>query len=101
MDILLMPLMAMGLAFIVAPFLALVPTIIFIFIYKRSKCWPVLLAAILWGIYAIYETGMYLRILCTGECNIRIDLLIIYPLLIFVSLFAVVFVIKWKKRDEA
>jgi hypothetical protein len=35
----------------------------------------------LWLLYAGYETGMQQRWLCTGECNIRIDLLVIYPVL--------------------
>ena len=29
---------------------------------------------------------MYLRVLCMGECNIRIDLLLIYPLLLIASI---------------
>jgi hypothetical protein len=39
----------------------------------------------LWLLYAGYETGMQQRWLCSGECNIRIDLLVIYPVL-FVGL---------------
>jgi hypothetical protein len=35
-----------------------------------------------WLLYAAYEVGMKQRWLCTGECNIRIDLLAIYPLLL-------------------
>ncbi len=37
---------------------------------------------IIWLVYAAYEVGMKERWLCTGECNIRIDLLIIYPVLL-------------------
>ena len=33
-------------------------------------------------LYALYETGMQQRWLCSGECNIRIDLLAIYPALL-------------------
>ena len=40
----------------------------------------------LWILYSIYEYLIYARILCSGECNIRIDLLLIYPLLIALSL---------------
>jgi hypothetical protein len=47
-------------------------------------------AAIAWLSYAAYETAMARRILCSGECDIRVDLLLIYPLLIAVSLAAVV-----------
>lgn len=35
----------------------------------------------LWLSYALYEFLMYRRVLCSGECNIRVDLLFLYPLL--------------------
>lgn len=37
---------------------------------------------LIWLLYAFYEFGMEQRWLCTGECNIRIDLLLIYPVLL-------------------
>jgi hypothetical protein len=37
---------------------------------------------VVWLLYALYETGMQRRWLCSGECNIRIDLLVIYPALL-------------------
>jgi hypothetical protein len=42
---------------------------------------------VVWLLYAFYEFGMKQRWLCTGECNIRIDLLLIYPMLLL-GLFA-------------
>ena len=48
--------------------------------WKRRRA--VVGAGALWLLYAAYETGMRLRWLCSGECNIRIDLLVIYPLLL-------------------
>jgi len=39
-----------------------------------------------WLVYASYETGMQQRWLCSGECNIRIDLFLIAPLLLLGSL---------------
>jgi hypothetical protein len=53
----------------------------------RRAAW---VAAIAWGGYAVYEWMMKLRILCTGECNIRVDLLLIYPVLLVISLVGVV-----------
>ena len=47
-------------------------------------------AGILWLVYAAYETGMRQRWLCSGECNIRVDLLVIYPLLLLALVAAVV-----------
>jgi hypothetical protein len=35
-----------------------------------------------WLLYALYEFGIKQRWLCTGECNIRIDLLVIFPALL-------------------
>ena len=36
----------------------------------------------LWLSYSVYEYLMYKRVLCSGDCNIRVDLLLFYPLLI-------------------
>jgi hypothetical protein len=47
-------------------------------------------AAAAWGLYTVYEYLMYLRVLCSGECNIRIDLLLIHPVLALLALAAFV-----------
>ncbi|HEU5041965.1 MAG TPA: hypothetical protein VFT84_14135 [Gemmatimonadales bacterium] len=39
-------------------------------------------AGLAWLAYAVYEVGMQRRWLCSGECNIRLDLFIIYPILL-------------------
>jgi hypothetical protein len=41
-------------------------------------------AGMTWLVYALYEFGMTRRWLCSGECDIRIDLLAIYPVLLVV-----------------
>jgi hypothetical protein len=43
-------------------------------------------AAIAWLAYAPYEWLMHARVLCSGECNIRVDLLLIWPLLLWATL---------------
>jgi hypothetical protein len=43
-----------------------------------------------WLFYGIYEYLMHFRVLCTGECNIRVDLLLLYPALALLSIIAVV-----------
>lgn len=68
------------------PLLALVPALVFAALYAKSKSRFVLPAGLFWLAYCPYEYGMKLRILCSGECNIRIDLLLLYPILILVSL---------------
>lgn len=78
----------LGGIFIPHPYIALIPTIIFGLFYYKSKNKTVLAAAVLWLVYAVYEELMLLRILCSGECNIRIDLLAIYPILSVLSVIA-------------
>lgn len=58
------------------------------------------LATALWALYAVYEYLMYVRVLCTGECNIRVDLLLIYPVLLTVSAVAVVSSLRARRADE-
>lgn len=54
----------------------------------------------LWVLYALYETGMRQRWLCSGECNIRIDLLAIYPALLAGSLAALISLIRGPKKPR-
>ena len=61
--------------------------------------------AILWATYAIYEYLMYTRVLCSGDCNIRIDLLAIYPGLLggtlWVGVAAAVSTIKRRRSSDS
>jgi hypothetical protein len=75
--------------FIGWPFLALLPAALFLTLYFRGRRPIVLFASLAWITYFPYEQAMKLRILCSGECNIRIDLLLLYPLLILISILAV------------
>ena len=76
--------------FIHQPFLALILAALFGLLYFRSKRLVVLVAALAWLAYFPYERAMKLRILCTGECNIRVDLLLFYPILAVLSVLAIV-----------
>ncbi|HQR70866.1 MAG TPA: hypothetical protein PLE54_09710 [Burkholderiaceae bacterium] len=49
-----------------------------------------MITALMWRAYFPYELGMKLRILCSGECNIRVDLLLLYPVLLLLSLVSLV-----------
>jgi len=75
--------------FIEWPWLAFVAAAAFAVLAKISHCRTARFAAGSWLVYGIYEFGMELRILCSGECNIRIDLFLIYPFLILASVLAV------------
>jgi len=48
------------------------------------------IAATAWAAYLVYEYLMYARVLCSGECNIRVDLLLIHPLLGLLAAAAVI-----------
>ena len=54
--------------------------------WRRTRSAAV--ATLLWLAYAVYETLMAMRILCSGDCNIRVDLLLAYPVLLAASLVA-------------
>ena len=79
---------ALGL-FIGWPETALLPAGVFLFLYSRYRQRGALVAALAWLTYYPYERAMELRILCSGECNIRVDLLLLYPLLAGLSLWAI------------
>jgi hypothetical protein len=63
------------------PWLALVPAVFFVLLFATSKSKLSLTAGGLWLAYVLYEYGMKSRLLCSGDCNIRVDLLGLYPLL--------------------
>ncbi len=74
--------------FIQYPWLALLVAGAFALLWRYRGRRSTALAAVLWTVYAVYEYLMHARILCSGECNIRVDLLFAYPLLVLVSLWA-------------
>ncbi|NJD87603.1 MAG: hypothetical protein FIB05_06285 [Betaproteobacteria bacterium] len=59
-------------------------------LWRASRSKAAAVAAVAWAGYGVYEYLMYARILCTGECNIRVDLLLFYPLLLALAVLAVV-----------
>jgi hypothetical protein len=76
--------------FIAWPWLALAPAVVFAWLYQRSRQRAGLVTAVAWAAYAVYELGMQRRWLCTGECNIRVDLLLLYPVLLVLTFTALV-----------
>lgn len=76
--------------FVAAPWLALGPALLFGVVYWRTRVRTVLIAAVAWLTYCLYEESVRRRILCSGECNIRVDLLLFYPVLLAISVVAVV-----------
>jgi len=58
----------------------------------------VLVASVLWAIFPFYNFWILTN--CSGDCNIRIDLLLVGPILLIVSVLALVSVVRraWRKR---
>jgi hypothetical protein len=81
-------------AFVEWPFLALLPAGLFVALYVRRRRAIVLVAGLAWLAYFPYEEAIKLRILCSGECNIRVDLLLFYPILTVLSVLAIVAYVK-------
>jgi hypothetical protein len=86
--------------FIAWPALALVPAVTFGALYAYGRRRLVLITAIAWLAYLPYELSMKLRILCSGECNIRVDLLVLYPVLAVLSVASVYVALRAKRRDR-
>lgn len=89
----------MGL-FIQYPFLAAVIGLVLLGLGGRSHRRGATAVGIMWLLYAVYETGMQRRWLCSGECNIRVDLLLIYPLLLIGLITAGVGLLRVPKRPR-
>jgi hypothetical protein len=87
--------------FIRWPLLALVPGLLFLGLYPIARRPVIILAGITWLLYGAYEMGMQLRWLCSGECNIRVDLLLIYPALALVSLLGVIGLLRGRPEQGA
>lgn len=86
--------------FIEHPLLAVVLGMLFLLGFWASRRPTVMLAALAWLAYASYELAMHFRWLCTGECNIRIDLLLIYPILLVLSGVAAAALARWRLRQR-
>ena len=79
---------------ILHPYIALIPAIIFGIIYYRLRKKILGFTASTWILYFIYETLNLLRITCSGDCGIRADLVLIYPLLIILTMVSIVQTVK-------
>jgi hypothetical protein len=72
------------------PILALIPAVLFTAFARWSRHPAARAAAAAWALYAVYEFLVSQHVLCSGECNIRIDLIPLYPALAAVSAFALI-----------
>jgi hypothetical protein len=84
------------------PLLAVVFGLLIVACFKLTRTLLALVTGVLWILYGFYEYLMQIRVLCSGECNIRVDLLLIYPILIVYTIASAVRVGKvlWQRYRE-
>ena len=80
------------------PWLGLIPAALFLAAHRASGGRLALVAGLAWLVYVPYEYAMLRRWLCSGECNIRVDLLLVYPALVLISAAAAVAVLRSAAR---
>src|ERR1044072_1274327 len=83
----------LGSVFIPRPWLALGPGLLFGLFYIAVRHRFLVITAAVGVAYAVYEYTLYRRWLCSGECDIRVDLLLIYPVLLLLSVAALVLLV--------
>ncbi len=54
--------------------------------FRMTRTRLALITSVLWIFYAAYEFLVQIRVLCAGDCSIRADLLLIYPILLIYTL---------------
>jgi formate hydrogenlyase subunit 3/multisubunit Na+/H+ antiporter MnhD subunit len=86
--------------FILYPWLAAVIGVLFVGLGQRRRRPTAIVVGGIWLLYAAYETAMRLRWLCSGECNIRVDLLLIYPLLLAATVVAIVNLLRTRRSPR-
>jgi hypothetical protein len=86
--------------FIEYPVVAAVIGALLLWLGRATRRRTAVAIGVVWLLYAVYETGMHERWLCSGECNIRIDLLAIYPALLVGSLAAAISLLRGPRRPQ-
>ena len=76
--------------FIEHPLLAAVIGILLVTLGRILHRGLATVAGVMWIMYSLWEFAIKQRWLCRGDCDIRADLIFIYPLLILGSVAAVV-----------
>jgi hypothetical protein len=76
--------------FVRYPLAALVPALLSLIGWESVRRRAAFYAGLAWLLYTVYEVGMQRRWLCSGECNIRVDLIFVYAVLGLFSLAGIV-----------
>jgi hypothetical protein len=85
------------------PLFAVVFGLLIVACFRLTRSRLVLVTGVLWIIYGVYEYLTQIRVLCSGECNIRVDLLLIYPILLVYTIASTFRTGKvlWQRRNTA
>ena len=86
--------------FILHPWLAAIIGVLLVELGRSRGRRTVMVVGVIWLLYAAYETAMRLRWLCSGECNIRVDLLLIYPLLLAATVIGIVSLLRARRAPR-
>jgi len=68
--------------------------------YLKNRGRALMVAAICWWLYLVYECLIFFKVICSGDCSIRVDLLVIYPLLAVISATGVFYHL-WKSKKPS
>ena len=83
--------------FIQYPWLAAIIGVLLVGLGRSRGRRTAIMVGVTWLLYAAYETAMQLRWLCSGECNIRVDLLLMYPLLLAATVVGIVSLLRARR----
>ena len=86
--------------FIQYPWLAALIGLFLVGLGRSRSRQTAMVVGVIWLLYAAYETAMRLRWLCSGECNIRVDLLLIYPLLLAATVVGIVSLLRARRAPR-
>ena len=78
------------------PWLVVIPGLLFIYAGNAKDRFGVMFCGGLWLLYGLYEKRV--QDTCTGECNIRVDLLLIYPVLAILSIGSIASLVRREPR---
>jgi hypothetical protein len=81
-------------------FVAAAVALYFMIAAWRQPRLGVIVAAIAWLLYAVYEYFIANGTLCDANCNIRVDLLLIWPLVLIASLFGIYAPGQWTRAGK-
>jgi hypothetical protein len=59
--------------------------------YRANRRRLIAITSALWALYTLYELSISLGFTCPEGCNIRVDLIIIFPILLIMSALGIIF----------